>query len=132
MSYNNVILLLGSNSGNRDFQLETAQFFIQKEIGEIKKKSKILETDPVGFDSENKFLNQALFVDTLLSPVSLLKAVKDIELKMGRVYLKTDQKYQDRIIDIDILKFNEIIFESDRLSIPHHQVFTRKFVNDLI
>lgn len=132
MSYNYVILLLGSNSGDRDFQLETAQFFIQKGIGEIKKKSKILETDPVGFDSINKFLNQALFVETSHSPVSLLKTIKDIERKMGRIYLETTQKYQDRVIDIDILKFNEITFESHLLSIPHHQIITRNFVNDLI
>jgi len=132
MSNNYVILLLGSNSGNRNFYLDAAQASIQKHIGEIKKKSKILETEPVGFDSENKFLNQILFVETFFSPVELLRIIKNIESEIGRVYLPTTQKYQDRVIDIDILKFNEITFESDKLMIPHHQIFTRKFVNDLL
>ncbi len=132
MSYNHIILLLGSNSGDREFQLETAQFFLQKEVGEIKKKSKILETDPVGFSSPNKFLNQTIYLETSHSPISLLKIVKNIEKKMGRVYLPTTQKYQDRIIDIDILKFNEISFRSANLTIPHHQIFTRSFIKDLI
>jgi len=132
MSQNYVSLLLGSNSGDRNLQLETARSFIQKEIGGIGKKTGILETEPVGFDSPNKFLNQIIFVRTQLSPVSLLKSVKEIEKKMGRVYLPTRQEYQDRIIDIDILKFNELIFECEKLVIPHHQITTRKFINDLI
>lgn len=131
MSQNYVILLLGSNSGDRNSELETAQSFIQKEIGEIEKKTGILETEPVGFDSPNKFLNQIIFVKTAFSPVALLKSIKEIEKKMGRTYLPTQQKYQDRIIDIDILKFNELIFESEKLIIPHHQMVTRNFITDL-
>jgi len=131
MSQNYITLLLGSNSGDRNLQLETAQSYIQKEIGEIEKKTGILETEPIGFDSPNKFLNQILFARTQLSPVSLLKSIKEIEKKMGRVYLPTNQKYQDRVIDIDILKFNELIFECEKLIIPHHQMTTRNFITDL-
>lgn len=132
MSCNHIILLLGSNFGEREIYLETAQLYIQKEIGEIKQKSKIIETEPVGFDSPNYFLNQTLFVETVHSPISLLRIVKNIEHKMGRVYLPTSQRYQDRIIDIDILKYNKIIFESKNLALPHHQIFTRNFINELI
>jgi len=132
MSHNIVILLLGSNLGNRDFNLRKAEIHISKEIGEIISKSETIETEAVDFETPNKFLNRALKIQTLLSPFALLKAVKSIETGMGRTYLKTNQRYQDRLIDIDILTFNQITFESRFLKIPHHQIITRPFTKKII
>jgi len=131
MSQNTVQLLLGSNLNDRNINLNTAQLKIEKEIGEIEKKSKIHETSPEGFESTHDFLNQIIQVKTCLSPISVLKTVKKIEKEMGRTYVKTHQKYQDRIIDIDILKFNQIYFKSPELVIPHPQVITRNFVKKI-
>lgn len=131
MSHNQVILLLGTNLGDKKQNIKTAKELINKEIGEIKKNSETIETNPIGFESENFFLNQALFIETHLSPIELLNNVKSIEKKMGRVY-STSDRYQDRIIDIDILAYNNIHFESKRLILPHHQITSRNFVKTLL
>ncbi len=132
MSQNTIYLLLGSNLNDRKKNLKDAQMHIQKEIGEIIKQSEIIETEPEGFESENPFLNQTIISLTSLSPISLLKKIKEIEAKIGRIYLPSKQLYQDRIIDIDILMFNQIKFESAILSIPHHQIISRKFVKKIM
>ena len=131
MSQNTLHLLLGSNLNNRNANLESAQVWIEKEIGSIEKKSEIIETSAEGFESDYDFLNQIIVVQTEFSPISVLKILKKIEQKMGRVYIVSEQKYQDRIIDIDILTFNEIIFDSRILKIPHHQIFSRNFVKKI-
>ena len=132
MSHNIVILLLGSNLGDKDFNLRDAEMRVGNEIGEIISRSETIETEAVGFETPNKFLNRTLKIQTVLSPFALLKAVKSIESGMGRTYLKTNQRYQDRLIDIDILTFNQITFESPFLKIPHHQIITRPFINKII
>lgn len=132
MSHNQAILLLGTNLGDKNQNLKSAEKRIIKEIGEVENKSEILETEPVGFISENNFLNQALLVHTSLSPVSLLKAVQSIEKEMGRIKTNPQQRYEDRIIDIDILNFNGLIFESPQLKLPHPQVYSREFVKTLL
>ncbi|MBA5629575.1 2-amino-4-hydroxy-6-hydroxymethyldihydropteridine diphosphokinase [Moheibacter lacus] len=131
MSQNTIQLLLGSNLNDRESNLKTARLCIEKEIGTIEKCSKIIETAPEGFESKYDFLNQIIQLNTVLSPMSILKTIKSIEKKMGRTYEKTDQKYQDRIIDIDLLVFNQIVFESKNLMVPHHQLFSRNFVKKI-
>lgn len=132
MSQNTIQLLLGSNLNDRKKNLAEAKIRIQKEIGEILKTSEIIETHPEGFDSEFLFLNQTIILITSFSPIQLLLKIKEIEKEIGRIYLPTNQQYQDRIIDIDILLFNQIKFESSTLSIPHHQINSRKFVKKIL
>ncbi len=134
MSHNQVVLLLGTNLGDKNLNIKTAQGLIGKRIGEIIKNSEIIETEPVGFESNNNFLNKALFIQTEFSPISVLNLIKSIEQEMGRVYTKSksDALYEDRIIDIDILTFNNLIFESSRLMLPHHQIRSRNFVKTLL
>lgn len=134
MSHNKVILLLGTNLGDKNLNLKTAQSHISSKIGKIVKMSEILETEPVGFDSENNFLNQTIIVETEFSPIQLLNQIKLIENEMGRSYIKnrTAGEYEDRIIDIDILIFNEITYHSKALILPHHQIFSRNFVKMLL
>lgn len=134
MSQNKVILLLGTNLGNKNKNLEEAKLYINKEIGIIKKESNILENEAEGFSSNNLFFNQKIEILTDLSPFDLLKTIKKIENNMGRIYSEPlkGEIYVDRIIDIDILYYNCIILESNILTIPHKQVYSREFVKSLI
>ena len=134
MSKNIVHLLLGTNLGNKNNNLELAKDLISKEIGEIIKLSNILENEAEGFTSSNSFLNQRIIIQTNLSPIKVLYKIKEIEYKLGRVYEKPvyDEKFIDRLIDIDILLFNEINFQSQLLKIPHHQLTTRSFMQNIL
>lgn len=129
MSYNRVVLLLGTNLNHKEKNLNEAKLLISQEISAILSSSEILETEPEGYRSQHTFLNQMVEIHTTLSPLELLNSVKAIEKKMGRKYLLTDQAYQDRIIDIDILTINEIQFISRRLIVPHPQIKNRNFIN---
>lgn len=132
MSYNEVILLLGTNLGDKKLNLDKAKINISHNIGEIVSKSKIIETVAEGYVSENLFLNQTVKIKTNKSPMKILERIKYIEKAMGRTYIESEQKYQDRVIDIDILLFNKIRFESQILTIPHHQINTRNFIKIII
>lgn len=129
MSHNHITLLLGTNLGLKKDNLSTAIHHIEKEIGLIEQQSKIIETEAIGFDSENSFLNMTVRLQTNFSPIELLRKVKEIEMKMGRIYLPTEQQFQDRLIDIDILTFNQIKFKSHQLLLPHPQITSRSFIN---
>lgn len=133
MSNNIVTLLLGTNLGDKNSNLEIARSLITSEIGEIIKISNILENDAEGFTTSNSFLNQKIEVSTEFSPIEMLNIVKKIEYSMGRIYEKPKEGelYIDRIIDIDILRYNNIYFFSDILTIPHNQIYTRDFIKDL-
>ncbi|MBF0596509.1 2-amino-4-hydroxy-6-hydroxymethyldihydropteridine diphosphokinase [Faecalibacter sp. WQ 117] len=133
MSNNIVTLLLGTNLGDKNSNLEIARSLITSEIGEIIKFSNILENDAEGFTTSNSFLNQKIEVSTEFSPIEMLNIVKKIEYSMGRIYEKPKEGelYIDRIIDIDILRYNNIYFFSDILTIPHNQIYTRDFIKDL-
>lgn len=134
MSTNTTILLLGTNLGDKNNNLDTAKTLINKEIGLIVKFSNILENEAEEFSSSNSFLNQKIEVETNLSPIQLLHIIKKIEYTMGREYRKplNSEQYIDRLIDIDILNYNNITFNSNILEIPHIQIVTRRFVKDLI
>ncbi len=134
MSTMNAILLLGSDLGDRNKNLKQARTFINTEVGAIVKIGEILETEPVDFTSSTMFLNQLIEVKINLSPIELLKYIKAIEQKMGRIYQEPlpTEKYVSRIIDIDILYFGDVNYASKHLVIPHNQIFTRKFVSDLL
>ena len=122
---NTVYLQLGSNIGDRKKFLEAAEFYISKDLGVIEKKSKIYESSPWGVDNQSFFLNQALLLNTKLDPFSLLDSILVIERDMGRVRV---EKWGERIIDIDILFFNDEIIESSDLCIPHRYISKRRFV----
>ncbi|MRJ10843.1 2-amino-4-hydroxy-6-hydroxymethyldihydropteridine diphosphokinase [Ornithobacterium rhinotracheale] len=133
MTKSKVVLLLGTNLGCRAENLKQAKNHLS-EIGEIESETPILETEPVDFTAEQDFLNQILIFNTGLSPMSLLKAIKKIEKEMGRIYTKPreGEKYVSRIIDIDILFYENLNFSSKVLNIPHHQVKSRNFVRELL
>ncbi|WP_312825958.1 2-amino-4-hydroxy-6-hydroxymethyldihydropteridine diphosphokinase [Epilithonimonas sp.] len=134
MSHNSVVLLLGSNINNPENNIQIALKKIEENIGSILKKSELITSEPVGFDSENNFCNITIKLKTQFSPITLLRELKYIERVMGRVkdssYFDT---YQDRIIDIDIILYNNVKFISKRLVIPHYKnLYERDFARDLI
>lgn len=120
-----VFLLLGGNAGNtKEIFLDTITL-IEKRVGKIIQKSSIYKTEPWGFKSEEYFLNQAIEISTRLSPQDTLKELLSIEQKIGRV--RTSQKYESRMIDIDILLFDNNKLDEEDLQIPHPRMHLRNF-----
>jgi 2-amino-4-hydroxy-6-hydroxymethyldihydropteridine diphosphokinase len=128
-----LILLLGSNLGNRAENLATALSEIEKNIGELKNKSSVHETESWGYQSENSFLNLAVEITTELDPVTVLKKNHEIERSLGRTRIETHQPvrqemYTDRTIDIDIIFYADLVLKTDELVIPHPHMHERLFV----
>ncbi|MXP05351.1 2-amino-4-hydroxy-6-hydroxymethyldihydropteridine diphosphokinase [Apibacter sp. B3706] len=135
---NKVTLLLGSNLGNKKNNITSAINLIDSKIGLILKKTKIIESEPEDYYSSNNYLNIGIIVSTDLSPIKLLKSIKEIERSLGRIndsYFSG--KYEDRTIDIDIIYFNSITFYSASLNIPHishisKRNFSKKILYELL
>ena len=133
----NVVLLLGSNLGNAENNILLALSELEKRAGKIIKKTKISKTLPVEFDSDNVFCNIAVSMQTAHSPIKLLDEIKKIETEMGRIHdSKFFGEYRDRIIDIDIVTYEGLVFSCDRLEIPHYKHlydrdFSRKLLDEL-
>ncbi|MGM5631356.1 2-amino-4-hydroxy-6-hydroxymethyldihydropteridine diphosphokinase [Apibacter raozihei] len=124
---NKVILLLGSNLGNKKNNILDAIQLINNEIGTVINKTEIIRTEPFGYNSKNYYLNSGLELHTYSSPMTVLKKLKEIENKLGRkIDSSISGKYEDRTIDIDIVYFNNIVFLSKKLTIPHVQHITKR------
>jgi len=123
---NRVYLSLGSNLNDRLVNIDNAILSLSEKIT-IGKVSSVYETDPQNMVSDNRFLNMVISGKTSLSPKALLEFIYGIEKKMGRVRTN-GSKYSDRIIDIDILFFNDIIVSDDDLTVPHKRLHERLFV----
>jgi len=124
---NTVYLSLGSNLGDKKSNLEKAVSLISKEVGKVISVSSFYQSAPCGFESENDFLNAVILIETSLSPFELLAKTQEIEKKMGRK-TKTTETYSDRIIDIDILFYDDLIVNTPELKIPHPLWKERDFV----
>lgn len=120
-----VYLGLGTNLGDRLKNLETAIASIVEKVGEINAYSSIYQTAAWGNTNQPDFLNMVIGVKTNLNPETLLENTQHIELKMGR---ERKEHWGERIIDIDILFYEEIVLLSSNLSIPHPYIADRKFV----
>lgn len=121
---NGIYLLLGSNLGNRFKVLAQAVSMIRGSSGVVVAESGIYESEPWGFDNQPNFLNKVIQVDTNLNPTKLLEELQKIELEMGRV---REVKWRERLIDIDILYYNNEIINEPNLSIPHPEIPNRRF-----
>ncbi|HIX74697.1 MAG TPA: 2-amino-4-hydroxy-6-hydroxymethyldihydropteridine diphosphokinase [Candidatus Parabacteroides intestinipullorum] len=122
-----VYLGLGTNIGNRRGNLVKAAALLAERVGDILALSGFMETEPWGFDSENLFLNAAIKMETPLTPDELLSATQAIEREMGREK-KSDGTYHDRVIDIDILLYDNRVIEQPGLIVPHPLMQERLFV----
>lgn len=122
-----VYLGLGTNIGNRRGNLVKAAALLAERVGDILALSGFMETEPWGFESENLFLNAAIKMETPLTPDELLSATQAIEREMGREK-KSDGSYHDRVIDIDILLYDNRVIEQPGLIVPHPLMQKRLFV----
>jgi 2-amino-4-hydroxy-6-hydroxymethyldihydropteridine diphosphokinase len=125
---NFVYLSLGTNLGEKEKNILEAECRISDLIGGILKSSSIYNSKAQGFESDFDFLNKVIFIETKLKPFELLDKIEEIEFAMGRKEKSVDKHYRDRIIDIDILYFNEETIETERLIIPHPEIYKRDFV----
>ena len=126
MSQHQVIVSLGSNQGNRFETIQACIDLIHSEVATIVKVSKIYETPAWGFESE-PFYNAAILIHTTKSAQKILNQVLRVEKKLGRIRTK-DSGYQARIIDVDIIAFDEEIISTENLQVPHPLMQNRKFV----
>ena len=122
---NTAYLLTGSNLGDRKQYLEKAKELMNQHCGGIMKVSSLYETEAWGKTDQPPFLNQALELDTVLNAKQLMRCILKTEKQMGRVRL---EKYGPRIIDIDILLFNNETHNYHFLKLPHPEMQNRKFV----
>jgi len=120
----NVFLLLGSNLGERLHVLQSASGLIENRIGIIQASSSVYETAPWGVLDQPVFLNQILLVKTELMPEEVLRVVLEIEHELGRVRY---ERWGARVIDIDMLYYNDLILDSARLTLPHPRMHERRF-----
>ena len=140
-----VYLSLGSNLGNKRKNIRLAIEKIGEQVGEVVRQSALYETEPWGFESENRFVNAAVKVTTALSPMEVLRATQQIERDLGRKRKSqspdSQQRqrvgatagipspvYHDRPIDIDILLYDDWIVDEPELKIPHPLMYKRDFV----
>lgn len=140
-STHQVYLGLGSNLGDRDEYIRKAIALIDEKIGPVLRQSSLIETEPWGFESENRFLNGVILCETKLSPRQLLKATQKVEKELGKkkthattrnrdshLSSLTTYLYKDRPIDIDILLYDDIQVDEPDLKIPHPLMQERDFV----
>lgn len=123
-----VYLSLGSNLGDRKYEIKRAVELIGERIGAVERVSSLYETEPWGFSSDNMFVNAAVCVSTHLTPRALLEATQAIERDMGRTAKSVNGQYHDRTIDIDILLYDNIKVDEPDLKIPHPLMNERDFV----
>lgn len=118
-------LSIGSNLGNRKENCEKAIALLIKEGMEVTKRSSFYETEPWGLKDQRKFINMALEIKTKNTPLELLDILKKIEITLGRM---KDKRWGPRIIDLDILFYDDLILKTRDLEIPHSLIQEREFV----
>jgi len=121
-----VFLGIGGNIGNKHDNFDKVYTFIKNELGTITKRSSVYETPPWGFQSEDIFWNQVLMIETEFTPFELLPRINEIEIRFGRE--RVSGNYNSRQMDIDILYFDELVTETETLTIPHPHLPQRLFV----
>ena len=129
------IIITGGNIGDVKPRLRQAQQLINAGIGIVLRCSHVYESEAWGFAAESDVKNQARVVDTDLSPEELLVAVQEIEERLGRdrgaeaaEKAHTGEPYSSRMIDIDILFYDDRVMDTPRLKLPHPLMQERDFV----
>ena len=123
-----VYFSLGSNLGNKRENLNKAIKLMEEQIGVLLRQSAFLETEPWGFQSDNSFVNAAICMETPLDPFEVLAKTQEIERELGRTIKSINGEYHDRIIDIDILLYDDLHINTPQLTIPHSLMEQRDFV----
>ena len=125
-------LSLGSNLGDRETNIRQALALIDERVGSVYRVSSYIETDPVGFQSSNTFINVVCLVHTMMSPMACLRETQKIETEMGRTQKSINPDgsltYKDRLIDIDLLTYDQLVLNTPELTLPHPRMHERDFV----
>lgn len=124
---------LGTNLGDKEQNLRDAVQKIEEQIGKVVSLSAFYVTAPWGFTSENSFLNAAACVETELSPLDVLQKTQAIERELGRMKKSIHGAYSDRLIDIDLLLYDDLVLSvtsptGAELNLPHPLMTERDFV----
>lgn len=122
-----VTILSGSNLDDRSFYIQQAIKLIKERVGVVTAQSSVYESEPWGYTSSNSFYNQLIVVETKFNPQDVLCQLQKIEYQLGRVRDRGG-KYIDRTLDLDILFYDDLVMNSERLVIPHPEVANRRFV----
>lgn len=123
-----VYLSLGANLGNREQTVNKAIDEIGEYVGEVIRRSSLHITEPWGFASKNKFVNAVVCCRTKQTPREVLEQTQMIERKLGRTAKTANGEYHDRMIDIDILLYDDWEVKEPDLIIPHPLMYDREFV----
>ena len=124
----NVYLGLGTNLGDKERNISLSIEKIEAMIGAVTRRSSLYATKPWGFQSEHDFLNACVCVETMLSPRQVLEKAQEVERLMGRTEKSHNGEYHDRLIDIDILLYDDLHIDEPDLKIPHPLMHERDFV----
>jgi len=129
MSTHIVYIGLGSNLGDGPHNLDSAINLLQEQAGEVLYTSTYIESEPWGFESEHGFTNAVTVIRTTLDPIALLDVTQHIERQMGRTRKHLPgESYTDRIIDLDLLLYDDLHLQTPRLTLPHPLIDKRDFV----
>lgn len=123
---NSAFIGLGTNMGNRyDNMMSAIKLLTSRPEIQLVNSSSIYETDPVGYEEQDLFLNMVVEIQTAFGALQLLETCMKIELELGR---KRKEKWGPRTIDLDILTFNQENINTEKLIVPHPRMFERAFV----
>ncbi len=127
MTYHLAYIAVGSNLGDRLENCRQGLDAIEHSgKSKIQARSKFYQTAPVDYQHQDWFINAAVCIETQLEPFSLLQELKSIEKKLGR---RTDGvRFGPRLLDLDIIFYNNRVFETAKLKIPHPRAHKRRFV----
>ena len=123
-----VYLGLGTNLGDKEQNLRMSIKKIEERIGNVVSLSAFYATAPWGFSSENSFLKAAVCVETTLLPLQVLEETQRIERELGRTEKSVNGLYADRLIDIDLLLYDDRVMDAEGLILPHPLMTERRFV----
>ena len=130
-----VLLLTGSNFRSKEQILQRAAELIAEQVGPIERASQICYSEAWGFTCEEEFANQAILVSTALAADEVLMKTQTIEQELGRdrvaeseEKLLTGERYASRVVDIDIIFYDDAVVESEKLTLPHPLMHEREFV----
>ena len=129
-----VVFLTGSNAPDRDEVLRRTAEILSRRVGEVERASQIYGSEPWGFHAEEMFSNQALILQTALTPIEVLDEALATEQEVGRDRAReqaekeiTGERYASRVVDVDVMFYDDEIIDTPRLKVPHPLLHVREF-----
>ena len=129
-----VVFLTGSNAPDRDDVLRRTAEILVRRVGEVEKMSQIYGSEPWGFHAEEVFSNQALVLQTTLTPIEVLDEALSTEQEVGRDRASeqmekqiTGERYASRVVDVDVMFYDDEVIDTPRLKLPHPLLHVREF-----